>query len=189
MPKENLNLLRNLRNKKEEAIQQDGMRIESLGLGNLDQWNLNLLRLLKLPALMSLPPMPQVLSRKMRRTIAQSSALLFLTAKAGDAEQPLLWGRIFERLWLEATSAGLSVQPLYAPAHYASLARKKWRELPIPTLRRIEIARKDLWHLFALPEDAPPVILFRLGYSRRQRIPSVRRPATSFTANFGSIEQ
>lgn len=110
-----------------------------------------------------------------------SSSLVSIT-HSGPADY-LLFGRIMERFWLQATAAGLSVQPLGAFPLF--LARVKMLEGE--GFSDAEIAKlNNLEQLFA---SATPgyqvgrdqlVMLFRLGFAKRPPNRSLRRPVDSF---------
>lgn len=110
-----------------------------------------------------------------------SSSLVSITYRG--AADYLQFGRVMERFWLQATAAGLSVQPLGAFPLF--LARVK--TVDGEGFSEREIARlNNLEQLFA---SATPgyqtgtdqlVMLFRLGYAKRPPNRSLRRPLDSF---------
>jgi hypothetical protein len=114
--------------------------------------------------------------------IRSSPAVALLSVRSGNpaALRFLRGGQVFNRIALEATAAGLSLQPhsapievgLARPAEHAASIPKEW----IAALDRIG---GDLRAEFALAADATPIVLFRLGHplhtpERR----SLRRPVS-----------
>jgi hypothetical protein len=112
--------------------------------------------------------------------IRSSPAVALLSVRSGDpaALRFLRGGQVFGRIALEATAAGLSLQPHGAPIE-VGLARPFEHGAPIPG---------DLRAAFGLAADATPIILFRLGYathtperrSLRRSVSSARSSADYF---------
>jgi nitroreductase len=109
------------------------------------------------------------------QTFMRSGASGFLQVDGSSSEALVEGGRRLQRVWLAATSAGLSFQPmagmLYLAQHLDAPAE------PVPTSARARIALAYARFSMAIePRDGwYPVMLFRVGYGPRPSARSKRR--------------
>jgi nitroreductase len=167
--RENAALLAQLRTDDEEAKQRDGIRLRATGVGKLLQLGLLAAQRLHAPGL--LVPGARKAAADIARTVARSGAIVLLHARPGTST--LEAGRAMQRVWLEATLAGLATQPMYAAVHFSRLAHRG--DLEPPQRERVLRAQAELRRRFSVEHDREWITLFRLGHSRRPRIASARR--------------
>jgi len=79
-------------------------------------------------------------------------------------------GMALQRIWLEAESQGLALQPFAGPA---LLALPKYGDVPVETGERLRHAWKRL-------TDETPLMVFRLGHASRPTIRTGRQPLENF---------
>jgi nitroreductase len=93
-----------------------------------------------------------------RDVIAVNSApaLIAITTEGDDRLTQVRTGMAFERMWLEATCMGLSVQPVSAPLQHPHV-------------------RRELAGLLGTPQRTP-MVLFRVGYADPEKTRRPRRP-------------
>jgi len=110
-----------------------------------------------------------------------SSSLVSITLN-GPADY-LLSGRVMERFWLQATAAGLSVQPLGAfplfLARVKILGGEGFSDAEIAKLNNLEQLFASATPGYQVGRDQL-VMLFRLGFAKRPPNRSLRRPVDSF---------
>ena len=105
-----------------------------------------------------------------------SAAAVLVIGRSGDCEQVLRGGRAIQRLWLEATALGLSVQPwashyMYDAAHYFKHAA--FDDAELTSLFDLE---ERFEQAFAGRQPGPRLLLFRLFHSRPPSARSLRLP-------------
>lgn len=93
------------------------------------------------------------------------------------------FGRVMERFWLQATSCGLSVQPLGAfPLFLARLSMvngEGFSDSQISQLRQLEQEFTEITPAYQ-GTDKQLVMLFRMGYAKRAPNRSLRRTVETF---------
>lgn len=86
-------------------------------------------------------------------------------------------GRAFQRLWLAATQAGLSLQPLAALPYLAQRLRAGEAQMFSPEHRAlIAEANRGITGILGLPEHACIAMLFRTGYGKPPTARSAKLP-------------
>jgi len=145
---------------------RDGLPIQSLELGGVGSRAFRALK--KWPAV-------QFLNRFgfSRAAAAHSIQLMQRCSAAGLIAAPnlspssfLATGRAFQRLWLLATQAGLSLQPMTAIIFLQFRSRlKDFGGLTDEQRPFIDTLNRDLEAFFDLPNDMIPAMLFRVGFA------------------------
>jgi len=100
-----------------------------------------------------------------------SPLLLAITTKSTDRHSIIETGRQIQRVWLQATALGLSVQ-LYAAPGILTLAKP---QLSSELSRDLDNVAEQLKTQFG--ESEHPVMFFRVGLANGQPVRSFRRPA------------
>ncbi len=98
-------------------------------------------------------------------TVPESSPSAFLQA-----------GRVFQRVWLQATKENLALQPMTAVIFLQLRSRLSEKEGLTPNqIRVIDGLRRDLESFFAIPQDRVPAMLFRVGLGAPPSGRTIRR--------------
>lgn len=119
------------------------------------------------------------ISRMTARNVNASSALLILSVEGFDQRTMIAAGRAIERVWLQATAFGLSVQPISAPMFMG--IHGEWDKAAILTdeeHREARLILKELTRSLQIT-TATPFFMVRLGHSTAPTKRSLRRPLGS----------
>ncbi len=164
----------------ETARRRDGLDLRTLELPGATVTLLSLLR--KAPGLRALLPSNK-LAETARLLVARCSHICCLSTR-----QPLTpdsmtaAGRSLQRLWLEATRAGLSLHPwTVSTLLLMRLEVFQGKDFTDGEARHIGAAGRDLRQGFGLAPEDHPVFVFRLFTSPPPAARSLRRPWQSFT--------
>ena len=86
-------------------------------------------------------------------------------------------GRAFERLWLRATTLGLSLQPVTALPYLEQRLRSGQTEtLSDAHKELVRIANRHIHELFAITANEHAAMIFRIGYDGRPTARSHKLP-------------
>jgi len=109
------------------------------------------------------------------QTFMRSAAFVFLQVSGVSGESWVRGGRLMQRLWLTATSLGLSAQPMAGMLCLLPYMRAGGGD--VPARSREVIALADGLFRKALPLSAgqAPVMLFRVGYGAAPTTTALRR--------------
>jgi nitroreductase len=109
------------------------------------------------------------------QTFMRSAAFGFLQMTGDSREAFVEGGRRLQRVWLTATSLGVSFQPM-AGTLYLLQHLDEPSSLPSEDVRRRLIeARRVFEETLPMREGSAPILLFRLGYGPRPSARSLRR--------------
>jgi nitroreductase len=110
------------------------------------------------------------------RTFMRSSAFAFLQMKSRSREAFVEGGRRMQRIWLTATSLGLSLQPMAGTLYLLQYLGPDGKNvLGASQLTLLEKARSLFSQVLPLDERQSPILLFRLGYGAPPSATSLRR--------------
>lgn len=135
------------------------------------------LRLMSRPDLLPYPEIGEALEASTRDLIKTSAAVALISAPLGGPDGALAEGRALARLWLEATTRGIAVQPIApAPCLFALLDIEP-TPISMPCERnRLARAREMYRTLFPGAPNRSPGLLLRLFYPEGPAASSPRRP-------------
>lgn len=112
-----------------------------------------------------------------KKCIEASSAVGLLTTSGTTPADYFRGGRALQRLWLEATRRGLSLQPWTGlPYLFARAERGGGAGLSKCEMGELQLLRERYRAIFNINADDAEVLLFRLGYADPPTAISLRRP-------------
>jgi hypothetical protein len=92
-------------------------------------------------------------------------------------EDYIAGGRLFQRLWLTATSQNLSLHPLGALIFFTTKYRLNGGEGFAPKQRqKLRNVHHVLCDLFPIKNDTALIMLFRIGYAAPPTTTALRKP-------------
>lgn len=122
--------------------------------------------------------LPSKMARKRESLYIRCSAIGLVVA-AGDSDTDFVnAGRVLQRMWLKATSLGLSFQPVSVGLLYLGqqLQKEQPGEITPKQHSYITAAYKEILGLFSLGKRIPS-FSFRIGYSEPPTASSLKKPA------------
>ena len=161
---------------------RDGLASATLGIESVMIPILRLLRPWRLTQLLNLFGLHRVMAFRGTWLPMKSASLIVAITSNGTADY-VEWGRVIERFWLQANNAGLSVQPLGAlPLFLARLKLTQGEGFNSEQIKTISALGEDFAKLTpGFNKDCDQVVmLFRLGYEKKQATRPYRRPTESF---------
>lgn len=134
--------------------------------------------------LLNLVGLSRAIAKQTAGLYRTSSAIGIISIEDVSPASFFLAGRAFERLWLAAAAAGLSLQPVTALPYL--VRRLEGGEGEAFTLKQVEIIRAAHGAVCAtagLPADRQIAMIFRIGYggepsARSHKLPPCIRPCT-----------
>lgn len=174
-------MFQQIRWSREQALAtSDGMPVETLGLDPLDRWAFSFIRHWPVTRMLNSMGLSRIVGRSTRRTIASSAAFGAISLPSDTALDFFVGGRALERVWLQATRAGLAFQPLAGLACLFQRVRAgDPGDLSRAGFARLRDLSSEVSAFFAAGERAL-VMIFRLGKARNETpVRTLRRPLSS----------
>ncbi len=172
------NLFRWIRwNEREIRATRDGMPAGSLELSSPERLFFRMLSSWQLQKLLNLFGTHRMIGIINSGLLTSASALGIIVMDSAENVDFFNGGRFFERVWLQATSLGLSFQPFggvpflltrIMMAGEAGFSKKQY-------VRLTKVSR-ELQEIVPFAEKNAMIILFRVGYAGQPTIRSIRRP-------------
>ncbi len=153
--------------KKKVELSRDGMSIESLELGALQSMMFRFLSSWNVVKFLNILGFSRVVPAQSYKLCRGSSALcvLIMTGK-GLFDSFVDGGRVFQRIWLTATSLGLALHPMTGVTFLIQRLRMTDKtELTIAHQRLLTELEKQLWEIFPVNKEQSMIMAFRLGYA------------------------
>lgn len=107
--------------------------------------------------------------------IATASAVAVVTVAGDSPKDYLLGGLAVERVWIEATSAGLGVTPI-SPAFLYARTPHDLTILSMKDADQLAELQRTMSSLMGFTEGQVPVLLVRFAHSPEPTVASLRRP-------------
>jgi hypothetical protein len=126
----------------------------------------------------------KTVSNQTAKLYETSSAFGIITIPSDSNEDFVRAGRVLERVWLTATSRGLSLQPLAAiPYLMQRIKAGKASDLSVAHRRRITDLDSRIRALGPIPSQKEMALIFRIGYSDSPSARSVKLPPVIYSEN------
>lgn len=162
--------------RKEVENSRDGMSIESLELGGFQSKVFRLLSSWNLVRFLNIFSFSRFVPYQSYKLCMDSSAICMLLMEGTGLESFINGGRIFQRVWLTATSLGLSLHPVTGVIFLIQrLHMTDKKDLSVThqrLLRDLERQIKELFHI----NDKSMITAFRIGYAEPPSDKSLRLP-------------
>ena len=161
--------------KEEVASTRDGLPVETLEIGAAGTRLFHLLRSWHVVNVLNGFGFSRIAGRRSAQLIRRSSAVGVLTIAQPSPESFLDVGRAFQRVWLEATAQGLSLQPMTGVLLLQ--LRLLLQQTEGLSQRQIDVlasTRDQLASLFDLKREVP-VVMFRIGMADSPTARTIRR--------------
>jgi hypothetical protein len=156
----------------------DGLPIETLELGTVGSRAFRALRHWTVVRLLNAIGFSVAASKQSAMLMRGSSAAGLITAPDATPISFMRVGQVFQRLWLEATSADLALQPMTAIVFLQLRAvLSDYQGLTQDQKAVAQSLREDLTKAYSLSHDRIPAMHFRIGYAPRPTRTTMRRPA------------
>jgi len=163
----------------EEEIEntKDGMGVRSLELGNIRSKMFRLLSSWNLVRCLNIFGFSRIIPLRSYNLCKSSSALCMLLMKDLRLKSFVEGGRVFQRIWLTATSLDLSLQPMTGITFLIQrLHMANGKDLSITHQRLLMDLEKQLKSIFPINRDKLMIMAFRLGYADPPSDKSLRLP-------------
>jgi nitroreductase len=163
---------------------RDGLPVATLELGKLGTHAFRSLRSWRLVSILNRLGFSRMVARHSGKLIRTSSAAALISVSKISADDFLEAGRVFERLWLNATLQGLSLQPMTGFVFLQlRSALAEYEGLTPAQLDLLESLRRELAALFTSANGGVPAMLFRLGVAPSPSDRTIRRPLSEVLAS------
>ena len=158
---------------------KEGLDIRTLDLKPKDQVGFRVIRDLEAIRLVSQWNGGEALEEMSRDQVASSAAVGILTMPDFSAHSMLDAGRAIERVWLAATSHGISFQPLLASViHFARVKYGGGAGIPEKISGEFSVLNKEFNKLVGLEDGGDvPMFFFRMCYAEAPKLTSQRLDA------------
>lgn len=153
---------------KEMETSRCGMDIKSLDIPLPAAFIASRLKHLKINRLISRLGIGPVVARILSSRLRKTGGVCLITAKERGPAGYMEAGRVMERLWLTATAEGLSVHPYGVIPQYLTMAELNPAIYLPEQAARINSYRDSFFSIFSGAVTEYPVIMFRIGLSRKQ---------------------
>ncbi len=118
----------------------------------------------------------QALELGTRATVASSSAIGLISITENSPENYILAGRAMQRMWLTASKNDLAIQPMQAAiSQFTHLNSSSLKGMPIYLKEELREQYAKFNELFSELSDSNPVFLFRISFSEKVEMKTVRR--------------
>lgn len=169
--------------KKDAEENKDGLDVRSLEFSSSETFVLKLLTNWTMVRILSLLKIPSIIAGATREKYESAGGICAVVMKGDSSKDFVNGGRIVERLWLEATRMGLSIQPTFGFALLGQ--RAKMNALEMFSAKDADLIRTSFAHIreiFNINDDGTMVFLFRIGKGDAPSVKSFRRdPLIEFT--------
>ncbi len=162
-------------NSQEATKTQDGLDIETLGLNALDKNGFKILKHWSIIKLLNHFGLSRIIGKKAEKTFKSASAIGMITIPGTAPKNYLMGGRVMERIWLEATKAGLSFHPIAGIAFLIQILQGKTisDRLNVKNQKLLRQTINDLKKI-NLWQNETILMFFRIGSGNRQETRSLR---------------
>ena len=156
----------------------DGLPVSTLGIGLSNALNLRVLSVWALSRLFSWVGLTGLAGRRARQVYRQSAGFGVFTVPKGDGADFVEAGRQWQKLWLQLTLDGWSLQPLLGNAMMGLLCREHGGEgLTASKKERFVHDDQEIRQIVGVGEGETIACVFRLGRSESPvRFRAPRRP-------------
>ncbi len=171
-------------NKQQIEQTQDGMPVDALGLSFMEKLFFPLLRFWGYVSVANVFGLSKIIELKCWWQCRQASLLGMLAIKGTDKAAFVEGGRAVQRLWLEVTVQGLSMQPIIGlTLLIGQLRQDRLNALSEKHQLFIQQANEKLPELFGLDTEDTLVMGFRLGgeVGAEKRVKTLRKIASQQT--------
>lgn len=156
---------------------KDGMSIESLELGTFQSKIFRLLSSWNLVRFLNIFGFSRFVPIQSYNLCKGSSALCMLLIEGKQFERFIHGGRAFQRIWLTATSLGLSLHPMTGVIFLLQRLRMTNKEgLSVSHQSILKNSEEKLKQIFPINNSKSMVIAFRLGYAEPPSDKALRLP-------------
>jgi hypothetical protein len=171
-------LFKHLRWSREEVeSSRDGMSIESLEIGSIQSKIFRLLSSWNLIRFLNIFGFSHIVPLRSYKLCKSSSALCLLLMKDTGFNSFINGGRVFQRIWLTATSLDLSLHPMTGITFLIQrLHMANGKDLSITHQRLLMDLEEQLKRFFPINRDKSMIMAFRLGYADPPSDKSLRLP-------------
>lgn len=177
-PRLHSDLFKWMRWTQEEVMQTgDGLSIKTLEINKFQEIALKYLSSWKTMNLLNRFNISSLVSDYSYRLVKNSPALGFIVMESRTPEDYINGGRLFERIWITATSHGLSLHPMcpvvVLPTIYLLLNGNGFNEKHQQVLMHV---LNEMAAIFQIKPEKAMVMFFRIGYASPPTERSLRRP-------------
>lgn len=111
------------------------------------------------------------------KSVSCSSAMAFITMPSISAENYIIGGRAYERLWLAAEQHDLAVHPVISPLYFfPRLILGNGEGLSQENIEELKKLRKEFKEIFGIGEGLGEIFLTKLAYAPKPEIKLPRKP-------------
>ncbi len=157
---------------------RDGLPLGSLELNSFDSWGLRWAGPWARAQLITKLGFSGHGARRAESVYRRSAAMGLLTIDGIEAEDFVLGGMVFQRLWLTVTQRGLSLQPVTGMMYLDLKYRFDRAALSKQEIVQIEKTRREIQLTFPNFVAKTPVMMFRLGTAEAPTARALRRPVS-----------
>lgn len=174
-------LFKHLRWTREDAeTSRDGMSIESLELGFLQSRIFKFLSSWNLVSFLNLFGFSRLVPSRSYKLCTSSSALCILLMQGLNSDSFVDGGRVFQRIWLTATSLGLSLHPMTGITFLIERIKiSDKKDLSTAHQKLLTALDEQLGKFFPIDKNKSIIMAFRLGYADPPSDKSLRLPLKS----------
>jgi nitroreductase len=167
---------RELRWTKEEAeLKKDGIDLATLNMSKAEVIALKVAGSRKVMEWVSKFDGGEAFKRNTKKAIAASSALGFISMPFQNDEAYLHGGELMERIWIKCNALGLSFQPVTQFSYLLARAVNQGLGLSQEEIAKLINLKLQINELIPKLNDREIVFIFRIGYTDKVPIPSLRR--------------
>lgn len=159
----------------ESAAKRDGLEMSTLELPAADEAAMKIVARTDVVDRVREIGGGRALEESAQRALIGSSAAALLTVPTNDSTAFVQAGRVFQRVWLTATTLGLSVHPYTALLYLIARAKQEPQSLSPSELKELSDLSNDLSSVFPVQPGAGEIILFRLTYAEPPTARALRR--------------
>ena len=168
-------------NEKEVQKTKDGLDLKTLESGIGGELIFKLARSWKRLNLLNALGMSSLFNFYTQAQLFTSQAVGLIMAPSYKPLDYVVGGELMEKIWHELTLNHLAIQPMEAlPIFILNLRLTEGRNFGEKQRKKLEELKRDFLSLFGISETNGLILLFRLGYAKRPKTHSLRRPRESF---------
>lgn len=150
---------------REEEMRNPGLFLKTMELAPPKQIIFKLYKNWKLATLFNFLGLPNVISSENAQTYQKCGAFGLLSSNHLNSESFIKAGRIFQRIWLQATAYNLSIQPVSAILYLDARIKEEGRgDFSEKFSEDISKASFEIKQSFNITSETP-IMLFRIGFS------------------------
>ena len=160
----------------ENKQKNDGLPIASLELDGPTRFFLKQSKSWFVARLFSLLGFDRISAMKTQSVYQQTGAFGLVTINDITPESFVMGGMVFQRIWLEATKAGLSLHPVTGFLFLELKSRFEPQNISKQQLAEIETSRKEIKEIMPSFVERTPIVFFRIGEAPAPSARSARIP-------------